>query len=64
MDSVVENLCEQGVEPWLSVTFGTPIYMPDSPNQTGVGCVPLYYGEEVLTAWKNYVFLDFRGKKY
>lgn len=56
LDSVVENLCEQGVEPWLSVTFGNPIYMPDSPNQTGVGCVPLYYGEEVLTAWKNYVF--------
>ena len=56
LDSVIDNLCEQSVTPWLSVTFGNPVYMPDCPNPTGVGCVPLYYGEETLTAWKNFVF--------
>ena len=55
LDSVIENLCNQGVKTWLSVTYGNPIYMPDLPNPTGVGCVPLYYGEEVLNAWKNFV---------
>lgn len=55
LDSVVDNLLERGIEPWFSVGFGNPIYMPNVPNEIGVGCVPLYYGEEVQTAWKNYV---------
>lgn len=55
LDNVIDNLCKQSVTPWLNVSFGNPIYMPDTPNPYGVGCVPLYYGEECLIAWKNFV---------
>ena len=55
LDSVVNNLRNRGVEPWFCVGYGNPIYMPDAPNPTAVGCVPLYYGEETLEAWKKYV---------
>ena len=55
LDNIIDNLCAQGVEPWLNVGYGNPVYMPDLPNPTGVGCVPLYYGEETLEAWKNFV---------
>lgn len=55
LDSVVDNLMERGVEPWFNLGYGNPIYMPDTPNPTAVGCVPIYYGEEALSAWCNYV---------
>ncbi len=55
LDGVVDGLLERGVKPWFCVGFGNPIYMPDAPNRTAVGCVPLLYGEEVYTAWKSYV---------
>lgn len=57
LDSVIDNLCQRGIEPWLQVGYGNPIYMPDAPNPTAVGCVPLYYGEETLEAWKRFVRL-------
>lgn len=55
LDVIVDNLLARGILPWFNVGYGNPIYMPDSPNPTAVGCVPLYYGEETLTAWKNFV---------
>ena len=57
LDSVIDNLLSRGVQPWLSVTFGNRLYMPDVPewNKTCVGCVPLCFGEEALQAWKNFV---------
>ena len=57
LDSIIDNLCQRGIEPWLQVGYGNPIYMPDAPNPTAVGCVPLYYGEETLEAWKRFVRL-------
>lgn len=54
LDSIVNSLLERGVKPWFNVGFGNPLYMPDLPNPTGVGCVPLYYGEETIEAWKNF----------
>ena len=38
LDSIVDNLLQRGVQPWFNVGFGNPIYMPDVPNPTGVGC--------------------------
>jgi hypothetical protein len=55
LDSVIDNLLERGIRPWFNVGYGNPIYMPDVPNPTAVGCVPLYYGEETLEAWKRYI---------
>ena len=55
LDSIVDNLLQRGIIPWFNVGFGNPLYMPDVPNETAVGCVPLFYGEEALTAWKNFI---------
>lgn len=54
LDDVINNLCDRGIIPWLSVSFGNPVYMGELPNPTGVGCVPLYFGEETLEAWKKF----------
>ena len=57
LDSVVDNLLARGVEPWFNIGYGNPVYMKNAAegNVTCVGCVPIYYGEEVLNAWFNYV---------
>ena len=48
LDEVVDNLIACGVEPWFTVGYGNPLYMPNTPDPTGVGCVPIYYGEEAV----------------
>ena len=55
LDSVIDNLLCRGIQPWLNIGYGNPVYMDDIANETAVGCVPIYYGEECLEAWKNYV---------
>ena len=55
LDSIVDNLLERSITPWFNVGFGNPVYMPDAPNATAVGCVPLYYGSEALEAWEHYI---------
>lgn len=55
LDSVVDNLIKRGIKPWFNVGFGNPIYMGEMKNPTGVGYVPLYFGDECLQAWKNYI---------
>ncbi len=55
LDTVVDNLRMRGIEVWMNVGYGNPLYMKNIPNKTGVGCVPLFFGEECLAAWKNYV---------
>ena len=54
LDDMVDNLLSRGIRPWLSIGYGNPLYMPDVPNPTAVGCVPLYYGEEATEAWKQF----------
>ena len=55
LDDVVDKLLERGVLPWFNVGYGNPIYMPDAPNSTAVGCVPTLYGEKVTEAWLAFV---------
>ena len=55
LDEIVDNLLARGVKPWFNVGYGNPLYMPNSPNPTAVGCVPLYYGNEALRAWEKYI---------
>ena len=55
LDDIVDNLISRGVTPWFNVGYGNPIYMSDVTNPTAVGCVPLYYGDETLRAWENFV---------
>ena len=65
LDRVVDKLIESGITPWFNVGYGNPLYMNDLPNPTGVGCVPLYYGDETVSAWKNFLSalaVHFRGR--
>lgn len=55
LDDVVDNLRARGIQPWFNVGYGNPIYMGATDNPTAVGHVPLYYGDECLQAWKNYI---------
>ena len=55
LDDVVDNLLKRGIKPWFNVGFGNGLYMGEMKNPTGVGHVPLYYGDECLQAWKNYI---------
>ena len=55
LDDMVNNLIQRGMVPWFNVGYGNPLYMPDAPNSTAVGCVPTLYGEECLNAWKNFI---------
>ena len=65
LDLIVDNLRVRGIQPWFNVGFGNPLYMPDVPNPTAVGCVPLFYGKETIEAWKRFVqalAAHFRGR--
>lgn len=55
LDDVVDKLLKIGVKPWFNVGYGNPLYMDNSPNPTAVGCVPIFYGDEAITAWENYI---------
>ncbi len=55
LDEVVDNLIERSIEPWFNVSYGNKLYMDDIKHESAVGCVPLYYGEEAIKAWENYV---------
>jgi len=54
LDEIVDNLIRRGILPWFNVGYGNPLYMPDTPFKSAVGCVPVCYGEEVMAAWENY----------
>lgn len=55
LESVVQNLADRGIMTWFNVSYGNPLYMKNVPNPTAVGCVPLYYGDNCMDAWKRYI---------
>ncbi|HHU03231.1 MAG: GH39 family glycosyl hydrolase [Christensenellales bacterium] len=55
LDSIVNNLILQGVEPWLCLCYGNELYTPAANNKTGsVGRPPISTEEERI-AWDCYV---------
>lgn len=50
LDSCVYGLAKQGVNPWISLSYGNPIYK--SEKNLGAG---IFTDEETMTAWCNYV---------
>jgi len=66
LDDTVDRLCEIGIEPWISLSYGNSLW--DTTHQTdgefGLGHVPLNAPEET-EAWKRYVAAavsHYRGK--
>ncbi|MBR4673450.1 MAG: hypothetical protein IKP00_03215 [Victivallales bacterium] len=55
LDAIVDELLQRGVQPWFNVGYGNKLYMTGLYSDAAVGFVPLYFGEETLQAWKNYV---------
>lgn len=53
LDAIIDKLIERGVQPWLSVSYGNPLYTESAPPD-GVGYVPIYTEVE-RNAWTAYV---------
>lgn len=53
LDDIVDKLLERGVQPWLSVSYGNPLYTPGA-SPDGVGFPPIYTAEE-REGWTAYV---------
>ncbi len=53
LDECVYGLAEQGVEPWMCLCYGNPIYK--STVQLGSSLAPVVRSDEAMAAWLNYV---------
>lgn len=53
LDEVVDKLLARGVHPWLSFSYGNPVYSPES-SETGVGYPPIRTEGE-REGWRNFV---------
>lgn len=53
LDECVYGLKEQGVEPWICLCYGNPIYGSDI--RLGAGIAELVHSKEALAAWMKYV---------
>ena len=50
LDEIVYGLKEQGVEPWISLSYGNPLYK----SNIDLGA-KIFTAEETLEGWRNYV---------
>lgn len=53
LDECVHGLDEQGVNPWICLCYGNPIY--GSTIHLGAGLSTLVHSEEAMAAWLKYV---------
>jgi hypothetical protein len=53
LDECVYGLSEQGVEPWICLCYGNPIYK--STVHLGSTLGPIVHSEEAMAAWLKYV---------
>ena len=53
LDEIVDKLIERGVAPWLSISFGNPLYT-ETDNPAGRGFPPIHTQTE-RQAWQKYV---------
>ena len=67
LDEIVDKLVARGVQPWLSISYGNPVYTKEMDtavpgvssnyqgcNEFGVGFPPIHTAEE-REGWQNYV---------
>ena len=54
LDDIINNLLSRGIKPWLSLSYGNPLYTPKAKEVFGgVGCPPIKTEKE-KQAWVNY----------
>jgi len=55
IESIIDNLLARGIEPWVCLCYGNPLYSEMAKTYFGsVGCPPIFSDEEKL-GWENYV---------
>lgn len=55
LDDIIDNIRKRGMEPWLTLCYGNPLYTPLARDVFGaVGCPPIQTEEE-REGWRNYV---------
>ena len=55
LDDIVDALVSRGMEPWIDLCYGNPLYTPLAQTVFGsVGCAPIFTPEE-RSAWIAYV---------
>jgi len=55
IDSIVDNLIERGIEPWVCLCYGNDLYNEEAKEIFGaVGCAPIF-NDEQKQGWANYV---------
>lgn len=55
IDEIVDNFVKRGIEPWVCLCYGNPLYNEEAKKVFGaVGCPPIFT-EEQKKAWENYV---------
>lgn len=54
LDPIVDNLIENGIEPWICICYGNGLYTEEAKDHFfGVGCPPIR-SEEEKQGWLNY----------
>ena len=57
LDEIVDGLQDAGIEPWLSLSFGNPLYMDGAkpiPPHDNYFYSPTRFGEKGINGWINY----------
>ena len=55
LDDIVRNFTVRGIEPWICLCYGNPLYTEAAGKVFGaVGCPPIFTEEE-RSAWRRYV---------
>lgn len=65
LDEIVDRLISDGMQPWLCLCYGNPLYSEAAKEVFGAVGIPPIGSEEEKTAWRNYVkatVLHFRGR--
>ena len=55
IDKIVDNFLKRGIEPWVCLCYGNPLYNEEAAQVFGaVGCPPIF-NDEQKQGWENYV---------
>jgi polysaccharide biosynthesis protein PslG len=53
LDKIVNRLFDIGIQPWMDLTYGNKLYMPDAPSEYAMGWAPVT--ETACQGWLRFV---------
>ena len=54
LDDIVDNLVRRGMEPWICLCYGNPVYTPEAKDEFGCVNYPPVKTEKERRAWLDY----------